>query len=208
MLNPYIWNRCCVFTLFLGLLQNLREGFDDGNVNSEDCSKFINYETLKNWKDEELIQSIRDRFVTGDWEKAKSRNKYPEANAEDDDDAVYGDFEDLEAGEKNERHRTDDTGNGAVQMEDDPAAEERRLKKLALRAKFDAQYRFELLYFQYTFLCDPIATPSFSSLSFLGCSCAIDGNLGQQSNFFCPICCFMHRSNMKLIFVTLIMIYI
>ncbi|KAK4598333.1 hypothetical protein RGQ29_015700 [Quercus rubra] len=120
--------------------KNLREGFDDGNVNSEDCSKFIINETLKNWKDEELIQSIRDRFVTGDWEKAKSRNKYPEANAEDDDDAVYGDFEDLEAGEKNERHRTDDTGNVAVQMEDDPAAEERRLKKLALRAKFDAQF--------------------------------------------------------------------
>ncbi|KAF3973392.1 hypothetical protein CMV_003173 [Castanea mollissima] len=120
--------------------KNLREGFDDGNVNSEDCSKFINYETLKNWKDEELIQSIRDRFVTGDWEKAKSRNKYPEANAEDDDDAVYGDFEDLEAGEKKEGHQTDDTGNGAVQMEDDPAAEERRLKKLALRAKFDAQF--------------------------------------------------------------------
>lgn len=167
MLNPYIWNRCCVFTLFLGLLQNLREGFDDGDVNSEDCSKFINYETLKNWKDEELIQSIRDRFVTGDWEKAKSRNKYPEANAEDDDDAVYGDFEDLEAGEKNERHRTDDTGNGAVQMEDDPAAEERRLKKLALRAKFDAQYPFELLYFQYTFLCDPIATHLFFPSLFL-----------------------------------------
>ncbi|KAF3956738.1 hypothetical protein CMV_018171 [Castanea mollissima] len=157
-------------TVYGDFEKNLREGFDDEYVNSEDCSKFINYETLKNWKDEELIQSIRDRFVTGDWEKAKSRNKYPEANAEDDDDAVYGDFEDLEAGEKNERHRTDDTGNGAVQMENDPAAEERRLKKLALRAKFDAQYPFELFYFQYTFLCDPIATPSFFSLSFLGCS--------------------------------------
>lgn len=118
--------------------KNLREGFDDGNVNAEDCSKFINYENLKNWKDEELIQSIRDRFVTGDWEKAKSRNKDPGFNTEeDDDDAVYGDFEDLEAGVKSERHQTDANGKGA---KDDSAAEERRLKKLALRAKFDAQF--------------------------------------------------------------------
>ncbi|KAG6732322.1 hypothetical protein I3842_01G172000 [Carya illinoinensis] len=120
--------------------KNLGEGFDDGNVNAEDCSKFTNLENLKNWKDEELIQSIRDRFVTGDWQKAKSRNKVPGSNSEeeDDDDAVYGDFEDLEA--ENNRHQTNDIGNGAIQKENDSAAEERRLKKLALRAKFDAQF--------------------------------------------------------------------
>ena len=130
----------CLLCFLVCLLQNLREGFDDGNVNAEDCSKFINYENLKNWKDEELIQSIRDRFVTGDWEKAKSRNKDPGFNTEeDDDDAVYGDFEDLEAGVKSERHQTDANGKGA---KDGSAAEERRLKKLALRAKFDAQYPF------------------------------------------------------------------
>lgn len=127
------------------LLQNLKEGFDDGNVNAEDCSKFTNYENLKNWKEEELIQSIRDCFVTGDWEKAKSGNEIPEANTED-DDAVYGDFEDLEGGEY-KRHQTDDIGNGAIQKEDDSAAEERRLKKLALRAKFDAQYPFNIINF-------------------------------------------------------------
>lgn len=128
-------------------LQNLGEGFDDGNVNAEDCSKFTNLENLKNWKDEELIQSIRDRFVTGDWQKAKSRNKVPGSNSEeeDDDDAVYGDFEDLEA--ENNRHQTNDIGNGAIQKENDSAAEERRLKKLALRAKFDAQYPFNLIHF-------------------------------------------------------------
>ncbi|KAG7996528.1 hypothetical protein I3843_01G165100 [Carya illinoinensis] len=120
--------------------KNLGEGFDDGNVNAEDCSKFTNLENLKNWKDEELIQSIRDRFVTGDWQKAKSRNKVPGSNSEeeDDDDAVYGDFEDLEA--ENNRYQTNDIGNGAIQKENDSAAEERRLKKLALRAKFDAQF--------------------------------------------------------------------
>ncbi|KAK2641934.1 hypothetical protein Ddye_023697 [Dipteronia dyeriana] len=111
-------------------------GLDSGNFNTEDCSKFKIYVSLKNWKDEEIYESIRDRFVTGDWSKAASRNQAFEANS--DDDAVYGDFEDLETGEKNESHHID--GNGAIQNEDESAIEERRLKKLVLRSKFDAQY--------------------------------------------------------------------
>jgi ribosome biogenesis protein BMS1 len=146
---PFVWERGSFYYLkgflMVCLLQNLREGFDDGNVNAEDSSKFTNYENLKNWKEEKLIQSIRDRFVTGDWQKAKSGSEIPEADTED-DDAVYGDLEDLEA-EENERHPTDDIGNGAIQKEDDSAAEERRLKKLALRAKFDAQYPFNIIHF-------------------------------------------------------------
>lgn len=132
-----------VFSLFLdGLsLQNLREGFDDGDVNAEDCSKFTNYENIKNWKDEELIQSIRDLFVTGDWQKSKNGNEVPEANSEEDDGAIYGDFEDLEA-QEDKSHPTGDTGKGEIQKEGNLAVEERRLKKLALRAKFDSQYPF------------------------------------------------------------------
>ncbi|KAK0608744.1 hypothetical protein LWI29_035324 [Acer saccharum] len=112
------------------------EGLDSGNFNTEDCSKFKIYGSLKNWKDEEIYESIRDCFVTGDWSKAARRNQALEANS--DDDAVYGDFEDLETGEKHESHHID--VNGAIQNEDESAIEERRLKKLALRSKFDAQY--------------------------------------------------------------------
>ncbi|KAI9196951.1 hypothetical protein LWI28_028476 [Acer negundo] len=112
------------------------EGLDSGNFNTEDCSKFKIYGSLKNWKDDEIYESIRDRFVTGDWSRAARRNQALEANS--DDDSVYGDFEDLETGEKHESHHID--GNGAIQNEDESAIEERRLKKLALRSKFDAQY--------------------------------------------------------------------
>lgn len=113
-------------------------------MNIEDCSKFINHSSLKNWKEEKLIESIRDRFVTGNWEKAAQRNKPSEANPEDedDDDAVYGDFEDLETGEKHDGSQTDAAGKGTTHKGDELASEERRQKKLALRAKFDAQYPF------------------------------------------------------------------
>ncbi|VVA20327.1 PREDICTED: ribosome biogenesis [Prunus dulcis] len=116
-------------------------GIEGGNWNVEDCSKFTNYSNLKDWKEEKLREGIRDRFVTGDWSKASQRNQAAEAKVED-DDAVYGDFEDLETGEKHDGNHSSDTSNDANHKEDDLAKEERRLKKLALRAKFDAQYPF------------------------------------------------------------------
>ncbi|KAH9727366.1 ribosome biogenesis protein bms1 [Citrus sinensis] len=140
--------------------KKLREGMASGNVNMDDCSKFKSYEDLKYWKGEEVYESIRDRFVTGDWSKAARRNQVSKANSEDDDrdDAVHGDFEDLETGEKHEGHRVDNSGSDANEHEDESAVEERRLKKLALRAKFDAQYPFSLdflfLFFIYISLAE------------------------------------------------------
>ncbi|XP_048236056.1 ribosome biogenesis protein bms1 [Ricinus communis] len=119
--------------------KKLNEGLDGTNINTEDCSKFTNYTDLKNWKEEDIYESIRDRFVTGDWSKAAKRNQPSDANMEDDDD-VYGDFEDLETGERYESCKKDESGNGALEKEDERVMEERRLKKLAQRAKFDAQY--------------------------------------------------------------------
>ncbi|KAK9273456.1 hypothetical protein L1049_018266 [Liquidambar formosana] len=120
--------------------KKLGDGLDGGNFNADDCSKFTNHANLRNWKSEELIQSIRDRFITGDWSKAARRGQVSGADNEDDEDAVYGEFEDVETGEKYESRLTDDAGSDEIHKEDDSLAEERRLKKLALRAKFDAQY--------------------------------------------------------------------
>lgn len=130
------------FTLFpLLFLQKLGEGFVGDDLNIGDISKFTNRASLKDWKEDEHIESIRDRFVTGDWSKAAQRNQTLEANTDDNDD-VYGNFEDLETGEKHDGNRTDDASKGVNHKEDELTIEERRLKKLALRAKFDAQYPF------------------------------------------------------------------
>lgn len=112
--------------------KNVREDFDGDNVNNDDCSRFSNQFDVTNWIEEEKYERIRDRFVTGDWSKAGRSGQDSDANSNDDDDegAGLGDFEDLETGEKHESR---------VNGEDDDA-EQRRLKKLALRARFDAQY--------------------------------------------------------------------
>uniref|UniRef100_A0A6N2LU03 Bms1-type G domain-containing protein n=1 Tax=Salix viminalis TaxID=40686 RepID=A0A6N2LU03_SALVM len=114
--------------------KKLREGFDVENVDADECSKFTNHSDLKNWKDEEIYERIRDRFVTGDWSKAAQRNMLSTANDEDDKDSAYGDFEDLETGEKHGNHKKEESGNVSMQKEDE-SEEQRKLK-------FDAQYPF------------------------------------------------------------------
>ncbi|XP_062007636.1 ribosome biogenesis protein bms1-like [Rosa rugosa] len=95
--------------------------------NEEDCSKY--YSNFNDWKRKECEESIRNRFVTGDWLKAAQRNETTEDN--EDEDVVYGDFEDLETGEKHTRNTS---------KENDLTKEERRLKKLVLHVKFNGQY--------------------------------------------------------------------
>ncbi|XP_019098866.1 PREDICTED: ribosome biogenesis protein bms1-like [Camelina sativa] len=118
--------------------KNLGGGWDVGYVNSEDCSKFLNYGYLKNWKEKDVCETIRDRFTTGDWSKAALRDKNSGTAIEGEDDELYGDFEDLETGDEHKSH--EDMESDASENEDEDAeVVERRLKKLARRAKFDAE---------------------------------------------------------------------
>ncbi|XP_065847007.1 ribosome biogenesis protein bms1 [Euphorbia lathyris] len=121
-----------------------RNVLDDTNINTDDCSK--KYTDLTKWNKEQIdenirdiYENIRDRFVTGNWSKAAQRNQPSKSNTEEDDD-LYGDFEDLETGEKYENHKKGEVGSCVMETEKELANEERRLKKLALRDKFNAQY--------------------------------------------------------------------
>ncbi|EOA39223.1 hypothetical protein CARUB_v10012207mg [Capsella rubella] len=90
--------------------KNSGGGWDVGYVNSEDCSKFMNYGHLKNWKEKDVCESIRDRFTTGDWSKAALRDKNLGTAGEGEDDELYGDFEDLETGDKHKSHENMESG--------------------------------------------------------------------------------------------------
>ncbi|KAL6012118.1 Glycoside hydrolase 2 (Mannanase, beta-galactosidase) [Asimina triloba] len=100
---------------------------DVEDINAEDCSKFIREQELRDWSNKDLVKSIRDRFVTGDWSKAARRGQETHDNGEEDD--AYGDFEDLETGEVYEGHES--VNDVKLPYRDDVASEERRLKKLA-----------------------------------------------------------------------------
>lgn len=65
-------------------------------------------------------------MVTGDWSKAAEHGQASEAIGVD-DDTEFGEFEDLEMGQKYDSHNACDD----LQEEDATKIEERRLKKLS-----------------------------------------------------------------------------
>eukprot|EP00850_Spirogloea_muscicola_P005302 SM000024S07764 [mRNA] locus=s24:352099:356569:- [translate_table: standard] len=121
------------------------------DIDAEDCSRPPpGVALLVDWSTDEAIAAVRDRFVTGDWEKAARRGEtLPNGEEEggeagrggdgddggDDDGDVFGDFEDMESGDAHPGPpAAADASSAAAE------AEERRQRKLAMRARFDAAY--------------------------------------------------------------------
>jgi len=120
------------------------------SLNGRDCSRsgFITGEYSEQDVDS-LIQLIKDCFVTGKWSSTEDAQELLD-NAEDDDE-VYGDFEDLETGEimdGEQEEKSDQSGGeeeSSNEMEGDGGApknkkERRDAKKEKLKKIFDADY--------------------------------------------------------------------
>ena len=103
-------------------------------LNSIECSKFPE-ELLIDWKSQEIFDSIRDCFVTGKWDNSEDASKLlaKDDDSEDSDEEVFGDFEDLETGEKHTNQSNDI-------KEDEDNLEELREKKRKTKEAFDAEY--------------------------------------------------------------------
>nr|XP_056705611.1 ribosome biogenesis protein BMS1 homolog [Euleptes europaea] len=110
-----------------------------------DCSKFP-VEAPKDWDLDEVMDSIRDCFVTGNWETDKDA-----ATLLKDDEELYGDFEDLETGTVHKGRPADqgeeaaskeekEDGEGKGSEEDEEKKRQRMDKKRKLKEMFDAEY--------------------------------------------------------------------
>lgn len=114
-------------------------------ANGLDCSKFL-VEKPQDWDLEEVMSSIRDCFVTGKWEEDKDAAKLLE-----EDEELYGDFEDLETGvvhkgrpategDESENEEENDGKKSKPEAEEEEAKKERLDKKRKLKEMFDAEY--------------------------------------------------------------------
>ncbi|XP_008064437.1 ribosome biogenesis protein BMS1 homolog [Carlito syrichta] len=119
-------------------------------ADSLDCSRFV-VEAPHDWDLEEVMNSIKDCFVTGKWEEDKDAAKIL---AEDEE--LYGDFEDLETGDMHKGKPDPDSQAEDIQKEVkeeiDPDTEESAKrkhldKKRKLKEMFDAEYDGESTYF-------------------------------------------------------------
>ncbi|KAM4636632.1 ribosome biogenesis protein BMS1 homolog [Discoglossus pictus] len=113
-------------------------------ANALDCSKFL-AESPQDWDVEEVMDSIRDCFVTGKWEADKDAEKLLK-----EDEEVFGDFEDLETGEvhkgkpKSQEEEPDSEGEEGeekkVTLTDEEERKQRMDKKRKLKERFDTDY--------------------------------------------------------------------
>ncbi|KAM4034174.1 ribosome biogenesis protein BMS1 homolog isoform 1-T3 [Anomaloglossus baeobatrachus] len=111
--------------------------------NALDCSKFM-VESPQEWDDDEVMDCIRDCFVTGNWEAEKDAEKLLQ-----EDEELYGDFEDLETGQvhkgkpesqKEESEEEDEEGGDDKAV---PAKEEDTKKRLEKKKKLKERFNME-----------------------------------------------------------------
>ena len=92
------------------------------------------------WSDARIAPTVKSLFITGNWGDQDAKALLEE------DEAMYGDFEDLETGEKHgleatARNRKSEGAQKEEEEEEREAAEEKRLKKKKqLKAAFDVEY--------------------------------------------------------------------
>ncbi|XP_076616874.1 ribosome biogenesis protein BMS1 homolog [Chaetodon auriga] len=117
-------------------------------ANALDCSRF-NSDISHNWDLEEMLNSIRDCFVTGKWDEGQDA-----ATLLKEDEELYGDFEDLETGEvhkgqtgqqdlteNSDKDEDDEAEESLMKVDDEEVQKNKRLeKKRRLKERFNAEY--------------------------------------------------------------------
>uniref|UniRef100_A0A2S2QUK6 Ribosome biogenesis protein BMS1 n=2 Tax=Sipha flava TaxID=143950 RepID=A0A2S2QUK6_9HEMI len=117
-------------------MKNVKKQNEKKDMNKEDVSKF-NVNHYHDWSLPEVCDTIRDMFVTGKWK----RNEDATALLEDDDEELYGDFEDLETGEMVQGKNVDSDNDSVIEKPNKPLTEDELIeKKKKLKEQFDENY--------------------------------------------------------------------
>ncbi|OZJ01985.1 hypothetical protein BZG36_04890 [Bifiguratus adelaidae] len=106
-----------------------KEKVDQGVEDVDSCRVKVSKADLGQWESEEILESIRNRFITGSYD-----NDTGEATPENNDEDEEGDFEDLETGEVVKASEAETKS--PVEVEREALVK----KKEALKNKFNAEY--------------------------------------------------------------------
>lgn len=124
---------------------------------ASECPFFENYgDGVRNWMSDDNKKMLSNRFVTGKWKSSEDAEKLLALDdMSDDDSEVYGDFEDLETGEKFAGKDKEDPDDDEAEIEEPSKSKKRTYdkveesnmtraelmaKKLKLKARFDSEY--------------------------------------------------------------------
>jgi ribosome biogenesis protein BMS1 len=128
-------------------------------LDRSECPFFETYgDGVRNWLSENNKKMLKNRFVTGKWKSSEDAEKLLALDdMSDGDSEVYGDFEDLETGEKFDGQDENDPENSEPDEQQTNSAKDKKrkydkveesnmtraelmAKKLKLKARFDSEY--------------------------------------------------------------------
>jgi len=110
-----------------------KQKIQERELQNQEESVFFTMENPRNWLEEENKALLINRFVTGKWKESEDAEELLKLDNED----LYGDFEDLETGEK---YKAEDAA--SKELPANEAEEKNKLleKKKKLKEQFDAEY--------------------------------------------------------------------
>lgn len=119
--------------IFRVVQEQQKQKIHERELQNQDESVFFTTDSPRDWLEEENKALLINRFVTGKWKESEDAEELLKLDDED----LYGDFEDLETGEK---HKAEDAV--PKELSADKAEEKMQLleKKKKLKEQFDAEY--------------------------------------------------------------------
>lgn len=124
-----------------GSTDEARGASDGAQLDAADCSRPAGLASanLARWDASGAAEQLRDRFVTGDWAAARKRAEaQPGDDSESDDE--FGDFEDIETGEKFGDDVTQAAQKAILGAAKEEEASGRLTDKVSKKAAFDSEY--------------------------------------------------------------------
>ncbi|XP_051156365.1 ribosome biogenesis protein BMS1 homolog isoform X2 [Leptopilina boulardi] len=115
-----------------------QQKLEEREVKNQEDRSFFSTESTLDWLVMENKALLVNRFVTGKWKESEDAEELLKLNDLNDQD-LYGDFEDLETGEKFEA-KTADTAPKEVDDEEKEKMNKLLEKKLKLKKQFEAEY--------------------------------------------------------------------
>ncbi|KAK0179967.1 hypothetical protein PV327_005659 [Microctonus hyperodae] len=126
--------------IFRIMTEKQKQKLEERELKNQEETIYFSNEPPRDWLSENNKMLIINRFVTGKWKESEDAEELLKLDdlQDDDDEEIFGDFEDLETGEKinaNPQEKSNNTNR-------DEADERKQLleKKRKLKQQFDAEY--------------------------------------------------------------------
>ncbi|KYN01439.1 PREDICTED: ribosome biogenesis protein BMS1 homolog [Cyphomyrmex costatus] len=117
--------------IFRIVQEQQKQKIQERELQNQEESVFFTMDIPRNWLEEENKALLINRFVTGKWKESEDADELLKLDDED----LYGDFEDLETGEKHKAEHP-------KELSTDEVEEKKKLleKKKKLKEQFNAEY--------------------------------------------------------------------